>query len=129
MEKRLLFDLQYHQVFYIKNDVVSYYITIPKKAESTNISFEFKSKMDNYNFGCACCFNILWIYGFHNAGLCLRLRQYVIGVARISFKVACKCIWHIWNTGTVQRKCRNADFNGECVNGYSMFKMYDLRSF
>lgn len=49
MEKRLLFDLQYHQVFYIKNDVVSYYITIPKKAESTNISIEFKSKMDNYN--------------------------------------------------------------------------------
>lgn len=49
MKKRLLFDLQYHQVFYIKNDVVSYYITIPKKAESTNISIEFKSKMDNYN--------------------------------------------------------------------------------
>lgn len=49
MEKRLLFDLQYHQVFYVKNEVVSYYITVPKKAESTNISIEFKSKMDNYN--------------------------------------------------------------------------------
>lgn len=49
MEKRLLFDLQYHQVYYVKNDVISYYITIPKNAESTNISIEFKSKMNNYN--------------------------------------------------------------------------------
>lgn len=52
MEKKLLFDLQYHQVFYIKTDCVNYYITIPKKAESTNISIELKSKMNNYNLEC-----------------------------------------------------------------------------
>ncbi len=49
MEKKLLFDLNYHKVYYAKTDLVNYYITIPKNVESTNIAIELKSKMSNYN--------------------------------------------------------------------------------
>ena len=49
MEKRMLLDLDNHTVYYIKTDLLSYYITVPKHNEETNICIELKSKMDNYN--------------------------------------------------------------------------------
>ena len=49
MEKKLVLQLAHHNVYYVKNDVVSYYITIPKDNNITNICIELKSKMDNYN--------------------------------------------------------------------------------
>lgn len=49
MEKRMLLDLNNHTVYYIKTDLLSYYITVPKHNEETNICIELKSKMDNYN--------------------------------------------------------------------------------
>lgn len=49
MEKRLVLKLNNHNVYYVKTDVLSYYITIPKNNDKTSISIELKSKMDNYN--------------------------------------------------------------------------------
>ena len=49
MNKKLVLDLPNHSVYYVKNDVISYYITIPKTFDKTNICIELKSKMDNYN--------------------------------------------------------------------------------
>lgn len=49
MEKRMLLDLDNHNVYYIKTDTLSYYITVPKYNDKTNICIELKSKMDNYN--------------------------------------------------------------------------------
>lgn len=49
MNKKLVLQLPNHDVYYIKNETVNYYITIPKNADSTNICIELKSKMNNYN--------------------------------------------------------------------------------
>lgn len=49
MEKKMVLDLDNHAVYYVKTDLLSYYITIPKYNEDTNICIELKSKMDNYN--------------------------------------------------------------------------------
>lgn len=49
MESKLVLELINHNVYYVKSDVVNYYITIPKKNVSANIAIELKSKMDNYN--------------------------------------------------------------------------------
>ncbi len=49
MEKKQVLDLPNHRVFYVKTDDLSYYITIPKNYDTTNICIELKSKMDNYN--------------------------------------------------------------------------------
>lgn len=49
MERRKLLDLDNHTVYYVKTDILSYYITIPKHNNDTNICIELKSKMDNYN--------------------------------------------------------------------------------
>lgn len=49
MEKRVLLDLTYHKVYYIKTSVVNFYLTVPKTVVSTNISIELKNKMGNYN--------------------------------------------------------------------------------
>ena len=49
MEKRHVLELNNHDVYYIKSENISYYITIPKTFESTNICVELKSKMSNYN--------------------------------------------------------------------------------
>ena len=49
MEKRLVLELKKHNVYYIKKDDFSYYITIPKEFNKTNICLELKSKMNNYN--------------------------------------------------------------------------------
>jgi len=50
MDIRLVLELKNHNVYYVKNQMFSYYITIPKVAINTNIAVELKSKMDNYNF-------------------------------------------------------------------------------
>lgn len=49
MNKKLVLELQYHNVYYIKTDIVNYYITIPKIVESTNICIELKNRMGNYD--------------------------------------------------------------------------------
>ena len=49
MEKKVLLDLNNHTVYYVKADMLSYYITVPKYAKRTNICIELKSKMENYN--------------------------------------------------------------------------------
>ena len=49
MDKKLVLELDNHKVYYIKNEDISYYITIPKTFEKTTICIELKSKMSNYN--------------------------------------------------------------------------------
>ena len=49
MDKRQVLDLANHVVYYVKTADISYYITIPKNFDTTNICIELKSKMDNYN--------------------------------------------------------------------------------
>lgn len=49
MEKKLILKLNNHDIYYIKDDFVNYYITIPKNYDKTNICIELKNKMDNYN--------------------------------------------------------------------------------
>ena len=49
MSKKLVLKLDNHDVYYIKSNLLSYYITIPKNNIETNICIELKSKMDNYN--------------------------------------------------------------------------------
>lgn len=49
MEKKLVLQLKNHDVYYVRNEVTNYYITIPKNNHITNICIEFKSKMNNYN--------------------------------------------------------------------------------
>jgi len=49
MEKKLILKLNNHDVYYVKSELVNYYITIPKKCDKTNICIEIKNKMHNYN--------------------------------------------------------------------------------
>jgi hypothetical protein len=49
MDKKLILELLYHNVYYVKTDVVSYYITIPKNINTTNICIELKNRMGNYD--------------------------------------------------------------------------------
>lgn len=49
MEKKIIFEFAKHNVYYVKSDVVNFYINIPKNNTNTNISIELKSKMSNYN--------------------------------------------------------------------------------
>jgi len=49
MDKKLVLELNNHKVYYVKTDVVNYFITVPINYEDTNICIELKSKMDNYN--------------------------------------------------------------------------------
>ena len=49
MDRRLVLELTNHNVYYVKTEDVSYYITIPKNFNTTNICIELKSKMENYN--------------------------------------------------------------------------------
>lgn len=49
MDKKLILELNYHNVYYVKTDAINYYITIPKNIENTNICIELKSKMSNYD--------------------------------------------------------------------------------
>lgn len=49
MNKKLILELTNHKVYYVKTDVVNYYITIPNNIENTNICIELKNKMSNYD--------------------------------------------------------------------------------
>jgi len=49
MEQKQVLELNNHRVFYIKTDVINYFITIPKNITETRICLELKTKMDNYN--------------------------------------------------------------------------------
>ena len=49
MNKKLILQLRNHDVYYIKTDIINYYITIPKIIENTNICIELKNKMNNYD--------------------------------------------------------------------------------
>lgn len=49
MDKKLVLELQNHNVYYVKTNVVNYYITIPKNTDNTNICIELKSRMGNYD--------------------------------------------------------------------------------
>lgn len=49
MDKKLVLELPNHNVYYIKTNIVNYYITIPKHLDNTNICIELKSKMGNYD--------------------------------------------------------------------------------
>lgn len=49
MDKKLVLELQHHNVYYIKTNIINYYITIPKNIESTNICIELKNRMGNYD--------------------------------------------------------------------------------
>lgn len=49
MEKKLVLTLPNHNVYYVKNEDINYYITIPKNEASTNICIELKNRMGNYD--------------------------------------------------------------------------------
>ena len=49
MNKKLILELENHNVYYVKTDVINYYITIPKYIENTDICIELKNKMGNYD--------------------------------------------------------------------------------
>ena len=49
MEKREILNLNNHKVYYVKDDNISYYLTIPKYQTKTQLCIELKSKMSNYN--------------------------------------------------------------------------------
>ena len=49
MDKKLILELNYHNVYYVKTDIINYYITIPKNIKKTNICIELKNKMSNYD--------------------------------------------------------------------------------
>ena len=49
MNKQLILELQNHNVYYIRTEIVNYYITVPKKFQNTNISVEIKNRMGNYD--------------------------------------------------------------------------------
>ena len=50
MDKKLILELTNHNVYYVKTDIVNYYITIPKNnIENTNICIELKNHMGNYD--------------------------------------------------------------------------------
>lgn len=49
MDKKLLLELKNHKVYYIKTDIINFYITIPSNTDKTNICIEIKSKNSNYD--------------------------------------------------------------------------------
>lgn len=49
MDKKLVLELSNHIVYYVKTNVVNYYITIPKSFNTTNICIELKNRMGNYD--------------------------------------------------------------------------------
>ena len=49
MNTTLILELKNHNVYYIKTDVINYYITIPKYTTNSKISIELKTKMANYD--------------------------------------------------------------------------------
>ena len=49
MDKKLVLNLVHHDIYFVTEDDISYYIGIPKNIKKSKISIELKSKMGNYN--------------------------------------------------------------------------------
>ena len=49
MDRKLILELANHKVYYIKTEIINYYITIPNNVEKTNICIALKNKMGNYD--------------------------------------------------------------------------------
>lgn len=49
MNKKLILELPNHKVYYVKTDIINYYITVPKNNQTTSICIEIKNKMGNYD--------------------------------------------------------------------------------
>ena len=49
MEKIMIMELTYHKVFYVKDNNVRFYITIPKTVNTTGIAIDLKNKMGNFD--------------------------------------------------------------------------------
>lgn len=49
MDKTLILELTNHNVYYVKTNIINYYITIPKNNNITSICIEIKNKMGNYD--------------------------------------------------------------------------------
>ena len=49
MEKIMVLELKYHNVFYVRDNDIRFYITVPKTVETTGIAIDLKNKMSNYD--------------------------------------------------------------------------------
>ena len=49
MNSKLVLELTNHNVYYLKDENVKFYIAVPKVFDNTNICIELKSRMHNYN--------------------------------------------------------------------------------
>jgi len=49
MNKKLILELPNHKVYYVKTDIINYYITVPKNSQTTSICIEIKNKMGNFD--------------------------------------------------------------------------------
>lgn len=49
MDKKLVLELKNHNIYYVKTNIINYYITIPKFIENTDICIELKNKISNYD--------------------------------------------------------------------------------
>lgn len=49
MDTKLILELAHHHIYYVKTNIINYYIAIPKYYIKTNICIELKSKMSNYD--------------------------------------------------------------------------------
>lgn len=49
MDTKLILELTHHKIYYVKTNIINYYIAIPKYYNTTNICVELKNKMSNYD--------------------------------------------------------------------------------
>ena len=49
MTKKLILELSNHKVYYVKTNYINYYISVPKKHNTTSICIEIKNKMGNFD--------------------------------------------------------------------------------
>lgn len=49
MNPKLILDLTYHYIYYVKTNIINYYIAVPKYYKETNICIDLKNKMSNYD--------------------------------------------------------------------------------
>ena len=49
MDTKLILELTNHKIYYVKTNIINYYIAVPKYYNRTNICIELKNKMSNYD--------------------------------------------------------------------------------
>lgn len=49
MNTKLILELTNHKIYYVKTNIINYYIAVPKYFNETNICIELKNKMSNYD--------------------------------------------------------------------------------